>query len=339
MRPRTPLASLSLDLDNLWTYLKVRNDLSWRERPSFLHIVVPRFMDFASRHGVRATVFVVGEDAADPRHKAILRSIAADGHEIANHSFRHEPWLGSYGPEETETEISRTHAAIADIATVAPRGFRGPGFAFSTALLETLVAKGYLYDASTLPTFIGPLARVFYFRNARLSDDAMAQRSELFGAFSEGFRPIKPYLWRLGKDRLLEIPVTTMPGLRLPLHASYLIYLSAYGRALAHAYFRIAMRLLQQRRVEPSLLLHPLDFVGAGEVPGLSFFPGMNLSLEHKLGVLDDAIGTLARGHAILAVEDHAQAILARGGLKLLEPPRSRPDGPAEPVSAQRIVP
>lgn len=335
MRPRTPLASLSLDLDNLWTYLKVRNDLSWRERPSFLHIVVPRFMDFASRHGVRATVFVVGEDAADPRHKAILRSIAADGHEIANHSFRHEPWLGSYGPEETETEISRAHAAIADIATVAPRGFRGPGFALSTAVLETLAAKGYLYDASTLPTFIGPLARAFYFRNARLSNEAKAQRSDLFGGFSEGFRPIKPYLWRLGERRLLEIPVTTMPGLRLPLHASYVIYLSAHGHTPARAYLGAAMWLLQQRRVEPSFLLHPLDFLGAGEAPGLSFFPGMNLTFEHKLGILDDVITALARRHAIVPIKDHAEAILARGGLRLLGSPRSSLDHPANPVSAQ----
>jgi hypothetical protein len=92
------------------------------------------------------------------------------------------------------------------------------------------------------------------------------------------------------------------------------------------------------RSVEPSFLLHPLDFVGAGEAPGLSFFPGMNLSLEHKLGVLDGAIGALACGHAIVTIEDHAQASLTKGGLVLLEPPRATLDGAARSVAAQRTV-
>ena len=33
---RRPVATLSLDLDNLWSYLKTRGDRSWRSLPSFL---------------------------------------------------------------------------------------------------------------------------------------------------------------------------------------------------------------------------------------------------------------------------------------------------------------
>ena len=36
-----PLCSLSLDLDDMWTYLKTHGDAGWQEYPSYLATVVP----------------------------------------------------------------------------------------------------------------------------------------------------------------------------------------------------------------------------------------------------------------------------------------------------------
>ena len=36
------LASLSLDLDNKWSYLKTHGDPGWDSFPSYLDVVVPR---------------------------------------------------------------------------------------------------------------------------------------------------------------------------------------------------------------------------------------------------------------------------------------------------------
>ena len=51
-------ASLSLDLDNLWSYLKVHGDPSWEGFPSYLDLVVPRVLAASRRvfhpyHGLR----------------------------------------------------------------------------------------------------------------------------------------------------------------------------------------------------------------------------------------------------------------------------------------------
>ena len=100
-------------------------------------------------------------------------------------------------------------------------------------VLLALERRGYRYDASTLPTFIGPLARAFYFRNADLTPEELAEREALFGSFRDGTRPLKPYRWALG-DGLIEVPVTTMPLLRTPIHMSYLMYLGERSPALAH---------------------------------------------------------------------------------------------------------
>src|SRR6185436_7597496 len=95
-----PFASLSLDLDNKWSYLKTHGDRGWESRPSYLDRVVPRVLDVLDRLALRITVFVVGQDAAQECNQASLREIATAGHEIGNHSYEHEPWLHLYSPAQ-----------------------------------------------------------------------------------------------------------------------------------------------------------------------------------------------------------------------------------------------
>ena len=38
-------ASLYLDLDNQWTYMKTHGDAGWEEFPTYLPVVIPRFLD------------------------------------------------------------------------------------------------------------------------------------------------------------------------------------------------------------------------------------------------------------------------------------------------------
>ena len=94
---------------------------------------------------------------------------------------------------------------------------------------------------------IGPLARWYYFRSAKLTAEQRAERSTLFGGAREGLRPLKPYEWEVGDDRLLEIPVTTMPLARVPMHVSYVLYLAGPSPALARQYFANALRLCRLR--------------------------------------------------------------------------------------------
>ena len=58
--PAKPLASLSLDLDDRWSYLRTAGDPSWADYPSYLNLVVPRLLEVLEQHRLRATVFVVG---------------------------------------------------------------------------------------------------------------------------------------------------------------------------------------------------------------------------------------------------------------------------------------
>ncbi|MBN9119306.1 MAG: polysaccharide deacetylase family protein [Planctomycetes bacterium] len=307
-----PLCSLSLDLDDMWTYLKTHGD-AWQDYPSYLATVVPRVLKLLAERDLRITWFIVGRDASDPRHQAVLRSIADAGHEIGNHSFHHEPWLHLYSESQIEEELARAEDAIESATGVRPEGFRGPGYSFSPTLLAVLARRGYRYDCSTFPSFLGPLARMYYFATARgLSAEEKRQRSQLFGKLSEGFRPLHPYHWNTAAGPLIEIPVTTMPVFRVPMHLSYLLFLAGFSRPLARAYFRATLALCRATGTEPSFLLHPLDFLGSDDTDRLSFFPAMKHPSTEKVAFAAEVLDTLAGRFSVVPMGEHASAVAAR---------------------------
>ena len=180
---RDRLASLSLDLDDKWTYLKTRGDPAWAAFPSYLEIVIPRVLRFLSERSLRITFFIVGQDAELQRNAPLLRSISAAGHEIGNHSFHHEPWLHLYSDSDLEAEIGRAEDCIRRATGQSPQGFRGPGYSVSENVVKVLAARNYSYDASTLPTFLGPLARMWYLAAIRLAPEEKRKRGNLFGCW------------------------------------------------------------------------------------------------------------------------------------------------------------
>jgi hypothetical protein len=223
--------------------------------------------------------------------------------------------------QEISLEIDRAETAITAATGQRPSGYRGPAFSWSPVLLEVLAERGYRYDASTLPTYLGPMARAYFLATARLDAEERRRHRDLFGSFHDGRRPVKPYLWRLPTGRnLLEIPVTTIPGIKMPFHMSYLIYLSQASRGLMRAYLRTALQLCLRAGVSPSFLLHPLDFLGPEHAPELTFFPGMSLSGAHKRSIVREVIVMLAERFTLVPISTHAAEALALGRLAVLEP-------------------
>ena len=315
-----PIASLSLDLDNEWAYLKTRGDPAWEAMPSYLDCVVPRILEMLARRGLRITFFVVGQDAALQKNRKALGQLAAAGHEIGNHSHRHEPWLHLYSEDELERELAEAEAHIEAATGRRPDAFRGPGYSLSETTLRVLLRRGYRYDASTLPTFLGPLARAYYFMTARLEPGERRKRAMLFGSIRDGLRPLRPYRWQLPEGTMLEIPVTTLPFFRVPIHLSYVLYLSAFSPLLARAYFETALRICRLAGVEPSILLHPLDFLGAEDVPSLVFFPGMRLSAAQKLERVEHCLARMQALYDVRSLGEHATAAGARTSLRTIVP-------------------
>jgi len=155
---------------------------------------------------------------------------------------------------------------------------------------------------------------------AKLTREERETRSQLFGSIADSWRSIRPYWWELPTGRLLEIPVTTMPLFRIPFHLSYILYLSTYSSALARVYWRTALALCRVARVSPSVLLHPLDFLGGDDVAELSFFPAMHLQGDIKRDRVQQYLSDLAAEFEIVPLGDHARHLVEDTGLPVRQP-------------------
>ena len=315
-----PSASISMDLDNKWSYMKTHGDQGWDSYPTYLDILLPRLLDFLNVRDFRLTFFIVGKDASLDKNREALSLITRTGHEVGNHSFRHEPWLHRYSEDEVRDEIRRAHDVIEEVTGVRPTGFRGPGFSVTSVVLRTLKGLGYAFDCSTFPTFIGPLARAYYFMTAKMTREDREKRKELFGSMTDGLRPLTPYHWDLSDGHLLEIPTTSMPLIRAPFHLSYVLYLSTFSSALASSYFQSAVMACRAASVEPTLLLHPLDFLGPDEVEGLDFFPAMNIPGDLKRERVAGYLEQLRAQFDVVPIGEHARRLEARGSLPVRRP-------------------
>ena len=299
-----PLASLSLDLDNEWLYRRAYGDDEWRSLHSYFDVAVPRVLDFlAKRECQKITFFVVGQDAALKKNEEAIASIARAGHDIGNHSFHHDPCLHLQTPLQIADELESAEWHIERITGQRPIGFRGPGCGVSDALLMTLAKLGYQYDASSLPTF----------GNGRFGEPQRHDRRSLFGSVRDALRPLAPYRWGMELDGggLVEIPITTMPLFRAPIHFSAILGLSCFSRPLALAYYRTALKLCELSGTQPSMVLHPLDFMGQEDIRALKFLPGMGVPGEQKLELIATLVDDLRARYRVVPMIEHARAAAA----------------------------
>jgi len=101
--------------------------------------------------GAQGTFFCVGSTAR--AYPSMIRSLVADGHEIASHGYAHNP-VYALSPIEFEADLKRAHEVLSNLIGRAPVGFRAPQFSINSSTwwaFDILVQHGYLYDSSIFP--------------------------------------------------------------------------------------------------------------------------------------------------------------------------------------------
>jgi peptidoglycan/xylan/chitin deacetylase (PgdA/CDA1 family) len=102
-------------------------------------IVTERLLELLGRHQVRATFFVIGNFVRQRPH--IVRSIAAAGHLIGNHTLTH-PWLAWQSSARIRQELAGCNAILEDILGTPIRFFRPPHGARRPAVLHIAHSLG-----------------------------------------------------------------------------------------------------------------------------------------------------------------------------------------------------
>ena len=301
------LATVSVDLDNLWCYQRSFGKANWQNYESFLHIAIPRLLRFLQERDITCTFFVVGKDAIAPRVQVLLREIVKQGHEVANHSFNHDENFHHASQEQILGELKLAHNAIKESTGQTPVGFRGPAFGLSNQLIQSLVALNYLYDASTFPNSLGALARRYQRRRTNFSNAQQYISNEKFGQLTNAWSKLRPHFVSSATQPLVEIPVTTSPLLRLPCHGTYLHFAADKSPRLALAFFKSVVLSYRTFSIEPSFLLHASDFLGSNDDINLSFLPGMQRTHSEKMVFMHRVFDILQQEHKLIGLADFSR--------------------------------
>jgi peptidoglycan-N-acetylglucosamine deacetylase len=307
----SPLVSVSVDLDDIACYHRIHalsDEPDGEARFAILRRALPRLGELFAKHGVTATLFVVGKDLdEDSDGKRIVADLARAGHEIASHSYSHFYNLVRLPREQKASELDRAHAAIANACGRAPVGFRAPGYAISAELIDLLCARGYRYDSSAFPAIPYYLAKAAVLAAMRMTgrkSGSILDSAKVLGAPCTPYRPAAGAPYRRGDLPIIELPVTVTPLLRLHVIGTTLVLAPEWLRrklvasALSTAHF--------------NLELHGIDLADAGAdglSPALvSRQPDLRVSLAKKLAALDATlVQARAAGAAFVTLAEAAE--------------------------------
>jgi polysaccharide deacetylase family protein (PEP-CTERM system associated) len=169
---------------------------AWDDQPSRVADNTRSILDLLDAHDTRATFFVLGWVAE--RHPALIREIAARGHEVGTHGHAHQ-LVYRQSPDEFAEDVARALTAIrralGDERPIA--GYRAPAFSLTNDTLwalDVLCELGFRYDSSMLPLALGSATRT----------------SRLRGGKRSGVAGVSRFASKL-RDGLWEFPLSTIP--------------------------------------------------------------------------------------------------------------------------------
>ena len=145
---------ISVDVEDYFhaeAFSKVVMPADWETSASRVEVNTKNILELFAELNVHATFFVLGWIAE--RHPALVREIAAGGHELACHSYRH-CLIYSLQPQAFREDTYRAKDVIEQAAGRSIYGYRAPTFSIVTRslwALDILAELGFTYDSSIFP--------------------------------------------------------------------------------------------------------------------------------------------------------------------------------------------
>lgn len=281
-------ACIALDYEDIKHLFATLNLKQVAPSQAMFEQVADRFLEILDRHGVKATLFVIGEDILKPHNRKGLQRFIDAGHEVANHTLTHPFGMRRLSYAEKEHEIDAAQAILEEATGQRVVGYKAPLHDIDADVIDILEKRGYLYDASVYPSFFNPVLNVFYYFVG-------GGRPLGLGDWQCSTAPNRPYVlghpyWRRGSRSLLEFPISQIPGLRFPVYATVLF-------TAGMASFRASFACVKHTRFL-TYVFHSFDLLGEndeGVVSSLRRYPAMRHPLAKRLEMVDQVIGTLAR--------------------------------------------
>ena len=235
--------AMTVDVEDYFQVAAFENCIrreDWQRWPVRVEAKTRRILELFESRGVHATFFTLGWVAE--RCPALVRDIAASGHEIASHGFGHER-LTQINRGQFREGIVRTKQLLEDISGTPVHGYRAPSWSIGPTTLwahEELREAGYQYSSSIVPI-----------------------RHDLYGM------PQAPrFAFVAGPSGLLEVPATTVRlwGRNWPCGGG------GFFRLLPYSLFSRGLKRVNRKERRPTVFyFHPWEVdPGQPRVPGVS---------------------------------------------------------------------
>lgn len=99
-----------------------------------------QILDILAKYNAKATFFVIGEEAA--RYPELVKRQAREGHEIANHTYRHH-FRDGHSPTVLKRELEKSEKIIKELTGYSPSLFRPIAGYYDKEIVDTAVSSGY----------------------------------------------------------------------------------------------------------------------------------------------------------------------------------------------------
>jgi len=301
------ICSVTVDVDCLRSNFKGfglrKNSYSFRE----FEIGIENLLAFFSRFNIRGTFFIVAQDLKIKTNADIMKSVIAEGHEIASHSYSHPQGFRLLSIKEKAYELKESKEILEDVSGQDIIGFRAPGWNISDDALPILRELGYKYDSSLFPTSISILLKALHYYAMRKRD--LKTRTTL-GEFHYLLSHSYPYytdekkLGKKGDSDFVEFPVQVAGFFRLPFFATFHL---SYPSCIEMGYKAITNRRIINYQ------MHLSDFVDytvkefSHEVPQQvgSYLPAsLKLTLAEKMEVWDKVFRIITKNYDYLPLKE-----------------------------------
>ena len=147
---RHPVA-LSVDVED-WTSATILQETGRVFEPGEAVVAQSEaLLGLMQEAGAQATWFFLGEVAE--KYPALVRKVAAAGHEVGVHGFHHHQ-VGALGPGRFRESVRKAKQAVESAAGVRAPGYRAVDFSIGAGTewaLDELLDAGFEWDASLFP--------------------------------------------------------------------------------------------------------------------------------------------------------------------------------------------
>src|SRR5579872_4269601 len=152
-----PMNILSFDVEHWYEGYRYRGIEGWSAYPPRDDKTVEKLLDSLGNTAQRATLFFTGRYAEEFPH--VVKRAAAEGHEVASHSYAHEVLPNVADLVGFRMDLVRSLRLLEDLIGRKIQGYRAPKWSISEhsrdGVLGILAEEGLLYDSSFFPSPLG----------------------------------------------------------------------------------------------------------------------------------------------------------------------------------------